>query len=148
MKSKCSGAKQFRNVSGALIESFEITLKDHARRAGVAIASRGLRELRLETRELLDIALQENQVLAVERVEIAVEKFAREFIIERMMRELRSLENLAGQASDLGIGRSLIKRFARSRRKRADRKHQRAADRDDRSKWFEEDFHMNSDVRL
>jgi hypothetical protein len=28
------------------------------------------------------------------------------------------------------------------RRKRADRKHQRAADRDDRSKWFQEHFHI------
>src|SRR5262245_31323626 len=108
------GAKDFRNERSTLIESFEITLKDHARRAAVAIASRRLRERRLETRKLVDIGLQENHVLAVECVEITIEKFAGELIVERMTRELRFLQNLARKASDLGIGRSLIKRFARS----------------------------------
>src|SRR5262245_58818872 len=144
------GAKQFRNVRSTLIESFEITLKDHARRAAVAIAPRRLCKRRLETRKLVDIALQKHGVLAVERVEITIEKFTGEFIVERMMGELRFLQDLACQASDLGIGRSLIKRFARSQRKRADRKHQSAADGNDRPKWFQEDFHttktLGSDV--
>src|SRR5262245_13770455 len=82
------GAKQFRDVSSALIESFKITLKDHARGAAVAIASRRLCKRRLETRELVDIALEENNVLAVECVEIPIKKFARELIVEWVMREL------------------------------------------------------------
>src|SRR5215471_13535135 len=45
------GAKQFRNVRSTLIESFEITLKDHTRRAAVAIAPRRLCKRRLETRK-------------------------------------------------------------------------------------------------
>src|SRR5262249_13632762 len=116
------GAKHFRNVGSTLIQSFEITLKDHARRAAVAIASRRLRERTLETRKLVDIGLQENHMLAVECIEITIEKFAGELIVEQMMRELRFLQDLARQAGDLCIGRSLIKRFARSQRKRADRK--------------------------
>src|SRR5215469_1124536 len=136
------GAKQFRNVSSPLIESFEITLKDRARWAAVAIASRRLCKRRLEMRKLVDIALQEHHALAVQSVEITIEKFAGELIVERMMCELRFLQDLARQASDLGIGRSFIKRLARSQRKRADRKNQRAADRNDRSKWFQEDFHI------
>src|SRR5215472_1421243 len=110
------GAKQFRNVSSTLIESFKITLKDHACRTAVAIASRRFCKRRLETRKLVDIALQKHDVLAVECVEITVEKFAGEFIVERMMCELRFLQFLARQATDLGIRRSLIKRFARSQR--------------------------------
>src|SRR5262249_45837680 len=82
------GAKQVCNVSSALIESFEITLKDHPRRAAVAIASRRLRERRLETGKLIDIGLQENDVLAVEHIKITIEKLSGELVIERMMREL------------------------------------------------------------
>src|SRR5215468_4649570 len=136
------GAKQFRNVSSTLIASCKIALKDHACRTAVAIALRRLCKRRLETRKLVDIALQKHDVLAVECVEITIEKFAGEFVVEWMMCELRFLEDLARQASDLGICRSLIKRFPRSQRKRADGKHQRAADRDYRCKWFQEDFHI------
>ena len=136
------GAKQFRNVGSALIESFEITLKDHTCRSAIAILSRRSCKRRLETRKLVDIALQEHHALAVQRVEIAIEKFGGELIVERMMRELRILQDLARQSSDLGIGRSFIKRLSRSQRKRANRKNQRATDRNDQPKWFQGDFHM------
>src|SRR5262249_320582 len=98
------------------IESFKITLKDHARRTAVAIASRRLCKRRFETRKLVDIALQKHDVLAVECVEIMVEKFAGEFIVERMMREFRFLQDLPRQRSDPGIRRRFIKRVARSQR--------------------------------
>src|SRR5215468_5806778 len=110
------GAKQFRYVSSTLIESFKITLKDHACRTAVAIASRRLCKRRIETRKLVDIALQKHDVLTVECVEITIEKVAGGFIVERMMCELRFLQFLTRQASDLSIRRSLIKRFARSQR--------------------------------
>ena len=89
------GAEQLSNVSRALIEPFEVTRKDHARRAAVTIATCRLRERRLEAREFIDVALQEDHVLPVERVEVTVEKFASQFVIERMMRKLRFLQNLA-----------------------------------------------------
>jgi hypothetical protein len=87
-------AQQFRDVGRALIEPLEIPLKDGASRAGVTGATSGLRERRAEAIKFADIALQENHVAAVERIEITVEEFAGEFVVERVMGELRTFQNL------------------------------------------------------
>ena len=104
--------QQFRDVRDALVEAFEIALENDLRRAGVAVAARGLRELRAEAREFVDVALQENHVAAVERVEIAVEKLARQLVVELVVGELRALQNLRGQRGHGGLRLCRVERFA------------------------------------
>jgi len=58
------------------------------------------------------------------------------FVIERVMRKLRFLQNLARQASDLRIGRCFIERLDWPQRKGAHGDDQRAADRERGAKTF------------
>ena len=131
MKSNFSSASSLGDVGHAFVEALEVAFENEVREAGVALFAGGFGERRAEAGELVEIALQEKHVAAVERVEIAVEKLAGQFVVELLMGELRAFENLGGERGDGGIGRLGIERIRVPEAERGDGGDQAGADREE-----------------
>jgi hypothetical protein len=87
----------------ALIDPLEITVEDHARRTRVTRASRCVREMRQESEELGNVALEEKLVRAIERIEVAVLKLRGHWVVKVTVGELRLFQKLRGELRDLTV---------------------------------------------
>ena len=125
----------------ALVESLLIAFENEVRQTGVSFGARGLGQRRAELGELIEIALQKEQVVAVERVEIAVEKLAGELVIQHLVGKLRVFENLGGQRGGGGVGRLGIERIRLPETERSGGGDQRGADGNSRNDGREQGFH-------
>ena len=73
----------------------------------VAFAAGHFGQARTEDVELLRIRLKKQHVGRVERIEVAVEEFRGQFLIEPVMRELGLFQQTGGDSRDVAVGRVL-----------------------------------------
>jgi len=111
VESEFLGLEQFIDVSDALLEAFEETAEDFARgpRVGItATIDRQIAESGAIFLELRQVALQEVQVLRIERFEVTIEKFAGNSAIERLLRVVNLLQQTGGDEGDFAVKRARL----------------------------------------
>jgi len=98
------GPQPLRAGGHHLPQSLQVTGKDRVGRPGLAGDQRVPHQQGAVGGKLVQVRLQEQRSRAIQGVQITIEEFPRELVVERAMRELLIGEKICGRARDIGFG--------------------------------------------
>jgi hypothetical protein len=96
------GLQLLGEVRGPFLQSLQISVPDGVGCAGVTLA-RQLRERSPVRAEFFNVRLQKQRAPTVEGIQITVQEFPRQLRVQRMMRELRPLQDGGREARDVRL---------------------------------------------
>ena len=87
-------AQQLGDVVDPLLQALQIPGEDGVGGGGVPGRARRLRQGGAVAGELVQVGLEEERAGAVQRIQVAIQELPRQLGVERMVRELRALQDV------------------------------------------------------